>query len=112
MAQRAKLISLQTCAFEQAVEEQWKVEGVGVASRQRQFDTVFFDASQGRAERLIALTDRGGSGLGQGHVVLQQVGGKQQFYVAGRDGFGGLDHAQGFDELPVGADSKAQAKAW
>src|SRR5438128_4297105 len=47
MAQRAKLLSLQTCAFEQAVEEQWEIKGVGVTSRQRQFDTVFFDASQG-----------------------------------------------------------------
>ena len=61
---------------------------------------------------VIALTDRCRCGLSQGHVVLQQMGGKQQFDVAGRDRFSRLDHAQGFDQLCIRADGKAQAEAW
>src|SRR5262249_7276866 len=112
MAQRAKLVGLQSSAFEQTVEKKWEIEGVGVASRWRQLDAVLFDAAQRRAEGVIALANRCPSGLRQGHVVLQEMGRKQQFHIAGRDGFGSFDHTQGFNQLDVRTQGKAQTEAW
>ena len=112
VAQRAKLIGLQTSAFEQAIEEQGQVKRVGIAGRRWDLDTVLCNATERRAERCIALANRCRRGLSQGHVMLQQMGGQQQFDVAGGDRFGRLDHAQGLDQLCIRTDGEAQAEAW
>ena len=69
------------------------------------------EASRRLPVPLRELPNRCRCRLGQGHMVLQQMGGKQQFDVAGGHGFGRLDHAQGLKQLGVGTDGKAQTEA-
>ena len=60
-------------------------------------------------KHLVAPPDFQGRGLGQRHVVLEQMSRKEQLDVAGGDRLGRLQQAQRLDQLGVGAQREAQA---